>query len=83
MPIWEQKWKIIKHENLFSHIKMGKEIFAFDEIEIEKHKFYCYKMPFLKDVNIQKVSNKISSGQKNTNTLSITWMVIIKLSHWT
>ena len=48
MPIWEQKRKIIKHENLFSHIKMGKEIFAFDAIEIEQHKFYCYKMPFFK-----------------------------------
>ena len=28
---------------------MGKEIFTFDDIEIEKHKFYCYESPiFLK-----------------------------------
>ena len=30
----------VKHKNLFSHIKMGKEISKFDVIEIKKHKFY-------------------------------------------
>ena len=27
---------------------MGKEIITFDDIEIEKNKFYCYKTSFLK-----------------------------------
>ena len=27
---------------------------AFDEIEIEKHKFYCYKVPFLKGCRYSK-----------------------------
>ena len=33
----------MKHKKLFSHIKMGKEINTFGDIEIEKHKFYCVK----------------------------------------
>ena len=59
---------IIKHKNLLSHIKIGKEILTFRNIEIEKNKFYCNKIPsFLKDVDIEKVlvSNKISFGEKN------------------
>ena len=39
-------WKkriIIKHKNLFSHIKMDKEILAFDNIEIETDKFCLNK----------------------------------------
>ena len=46
---------------------MGKDILTFGHIEIEKNKFYCYKIPiFLKDVDIEKVlvSNKISFGEK-------------------
>ena len=35
----------MKHKNLFSHIKSGKEILSFGDIEIEKHKFYRYKSP--------------------------------------
>ena len=35
-------------------------------IEIEKSKFYHHKDPIcLKDVDIERVSNKISFGQKN------------------
>ena len=30
----------MKHKNLFSYIKIGKEILAFGNIEIEKNKFY-------------------------------------------
>ena len=30
----------VKHKNLFSHIKMCKEISKFGVIEIKKHKFY-------------------------------------------
>ena len=40
----------------------------FDDIEIEKHKFYHYKSPiFLEYVDINKVlvSNKISFNEKN------------------
>ena len=36
-----KKWSIIKHKNLLSHIKIGKEILMFGDIEIEKNKFYC------------------------------------------
>ena len=49
---------------------MGKEILMFNNIEIEKNKFYRHKAPiFLKDVDTEKtlVSNKISSGEKNYN----------------
>ena len=36
-------------KKLFSHIKIGKEILMFGEIDIEKHEFYRYKSPrFLK-----------------------------------
>ena len=31
-----KKWNIIKHKNLLSYIKMGKEILMFQDIEIEK-----------------------------------------------
>ena len=31
--------------NLFSYIKLGKEILMFDNIEIGKNKFYHYKTP--------------------------------------
>ena len=47
---------------------MGREILTFDNIEIEKNKFYRNKTPiFLSDVNIEKalVSHKISFGEKN------------------
>ena len=36
MPIWMKKRNIIKHKNLFSYIKIEKEILAFGYIEIEK-----------------------------------------------
>ena len=39
----EKKCNIIKHKNLLSHIKMGKWIITFGDIEIEKQKFYRYK----------------------------------------
>ena len=65
---------------------MGKEIWTFGSIEIEKSKFYFYKIPiFLKDADIEKVlvSNKITFGEKKTiNTLLVTCIMIIKLSHY-
>ena len=55
---------------------MGKEILMFNNIEIEKNKFYRHKAPiFLKDVDTEKtlVSNKISSGEKNYNYFTAYW----------
>ena len=54
-----------------------------DDIEIDKNKFYQYKSPVhLRDIDIEKVlvSNKISFGEKNINTLLVTSLLIIKLS---
>ena len=65
---------------------MGKEILTFDEIEIEKNKFYHHKSPiFVKDVDTENVliCNKIFSGKKTIiNTLLVTSIMIIKLSHY-
>ena len=47
---------------------MGREILTFDNIEIEKNKFYRNKAPiFLRNLDIEEVlvSHKISSGEKN------------------
>ena len=47
---------------------MGKEVLKFEDIQIEKNKFYRHKTPiFLKDVDIERVlvSNKIFFDQKN------------------
>ena len=79
-----KKRNIIKHKNLLSHIRMGKEIVMFDDIENDKNKFYRHKSRiFLKDVDIEKVlvSNKISSDEKSykflmkktINTLLVTY----------
>ena len=35
----------MEHKNLLSHIKMGKVILTFRNIEIEKNKFCCRKGP--------------------------------------
>ena len=59
---------LLNIKNLFSHMKMGKEILTFGNIEIEKNKFYRHKTPIiLGDVDIEKVlvSKKISFGEKN------------------
>ena len=64
---------------------MGKEILAFDVMEIEENKFYHHKSHiFIKDVDIEKilVCNKISSGKKTINTLLVTCIMILKLSHY-
>ena len=63
---------------------MGKEILMFGDIGIEKNKFYHHKSPiFKKDVDIEKVlvSNKFCSGKKSINTLLVTCIMMIKLSH--
>ena len=46
--ITTKKRKIIKHKNLLSHIKMGKEVLTFGDIKIEESKFYHHESPFLK-----------------------------------
>ena len=64
---------------------MGKEILTFDDIEIEENKFYHHKSPiFIKDVDIEKilVCNKIFSGKETINTLLVTCIMILKLSHY-
>ena len=40
-----EKSGTLETKNLLSHIKMGKEILMFGDIEIEKNKFYCHKSP--------------------------------------
>ena len=37
-----------KHENFLSHIKMGREIVTFDDIEIEKINFIAIKVLFFR-----------------------------------
>ena len=41
----EKKLNIMKYKNLFSNINMDKEMIKFGDIEIEKQKFYCLKIP--------------------------------------
>ena len=36
---------MIKHKNSSSHVKLGKEILTFGDIETEKNKCYCHKSP--------------------------------------
>ena len=68
MLIWPKKQNIIKQENLLLHIRMGKEIFTFGNIEIKKKFFYCNETPiFLRVADTEKVlvSNKNSFGEKS------------------
>ena len=63
----EKQRNIIKHKNLLSDIKKSKKIVTFEDIEIEKNKFYRHKTPVpLRDVDIEKVFvfNKISFGER-------------------
>ena len=62
---------------------MGNQFLTFEDIEIEKRKFYHHKTPiFLEDVGIEKVltSNKISFGEKK-NVLLVTCIMVTKLNH--
>ena len=64
----------IKHKNLLSDIKMGKNMLTFGDIEIERNNFYHHESPiFKKDVAIEKVSNKTSSGEKSYKYFSGYW----------
>ena len=62
-----EKSGALKIKLLLSHIKMGQNILTFEDIEIEKNKFYWNKIPVpLRDVGIEKVlvCNKTSFGEK-------------------
>ena len=64
---------------------MGKEVLILRDIEIWKNKFSCHQSHiFKKVVDIGKVlvSNKISYNEKAINTLLVTCIMIIKLSHY-
>ena len=66
---------------------MGKDILTFGDIELGKNKLYHHKtLVPLRDVDIEKVlaCNNISFDDKKTmNTLLVTCIMIIKLSHYT
>ena len=62
---------------------MGRKVLTFGGMEFKKY-FTAIKKPiFVEDIDIEKVlvSNKISSSQKNVNTLSVTCIMIIKLNN--
>ena len=66
----------MKHKNFSSHIKLSKEILTFQDIKIEKDKFYRNKTTiFLRDIQKVSVFNKIPLGEK-------TCIMIIKLSRY-
>ena len=41
----KKKWTLENIKNLLSYINMLNEILTFDDIEFEKNKFYCHKIP--------------------------------------
>ena len=41
-----KKWSIIKHKNLLSLIKMGKENLSFGNMEMKKSKIYRHRVLF-------------------------------------
>ena len=80
IDLTETDWNIIKHKNILSHIKMGREILTFVDIEIEKHKYFRYKNPiFLEDVDINNVFLLV---KKTLNTFLDGCMIIINISHY-
>ena len=61
----EKSGTLLNLKNLFSYIKLGKEILTFDIIEIEKFFFYGNKTPiFWGDIEKVLLSNKISFDEK-------------------
>ena len=84
MLIWLKIADYYKTQKLITTYKDGKRNIRFGNIDIEKQKFDHYKSYFLEDIDIDNVlvSNKISSGKKTVNTLLITCMMIMKLSHY-
>ena len=63
---------------------MGRNILTFGNIENEKHKFYRYKNPIFEKMYIMETYKyliRFFLMQKSINTLLVTCMMIIKLSH--
>ena len=61
----EKSGTLLNLKNLFSYIKLGKEILTFDIIEIEKIFFYGNKTPInWGDIEKVLLSNKISFDEK-------------------
>ena len=61
----EKSGTLLNLKNLFSYIKLGKEILTFDIIEIEKIFFYGNKTPiFWGDIEKVLLSNKIYFDEK-------------------
>ena len=76
-----KKKRNIKHKNLLSHIKMGKEILTFGGIEIEKNKFYHHKTaiswayikpgtPEHGTTEHQQKTGTVAEHQQNTKTMA-------------
>ena len=62
---------------------MGKEILTFSDIEIEKNKLYRHKSHIALDIEKVLESKKISFAKKKAvSTLLLTFIMIIKLSHY-
>ena len=63
---------------------MVKKSYRLANLKLKKKIFTAIKAYFLKHVDIEKVlvSNKISFGEKTRNTLLVTCIKIIKLSHY-
>ena len=92
MLIWPKKQNIIKYKQYIFIYKNGWRK-TFNNIDIEKIKFYHHKTPiFWGDVDLKKVlvSNKIFFGEKTVlkkktflkTALLVTCIMIIKLSHY-
>ena len=63
---------------------MGKEILTFGNIETEKQKknFTVVRLLFFwGDKDVEKVSNKISLGEKTIRPLLVTCIMVIPLYH--
>ena len=59
---------------------MGKEILTFEDIEIEKNKFFNLR-DLKKYIEKVLVSNNISFGEKNCKYFLVTCIMMIKLNH--
>ena len=71
-------------KNLFSYIKVGKEVSTFGNTEIEKNNFCSHKTPiFLGDVDTEKHEylTRFLLVKKNRSTLLVTCIMVTNLNH--
>ena len=62
---------------------MGKEILTFEDIEIEKNKFYGLTTSIiLGDVDIEKVLTRFILVKTTISTLLVACIRVIKLNHY-